>query len=127
MSNKIPYEYATIRLVPKVERQEFLNIGVILYARHSSFLSMKTHLDPSKIKAFSPEIDIQLIKDYLTAWEDICLGAPKGGKIGQLETHVRFRWLTASRSTIIQSSAVHPGLCEDLSSKLEDLYKRFVL
>lgn len=127
MPNKILYEYAIIRLVPKVEREEFINVGVIMYARKPHFLSMKTHLDSSKIKAFSDEVNEEMIKDYLEGWEEICLGAPKGGRIGELEIHVRFRWLTASRSTIIQSSSVHPGFCDDPEAKLQDLFERFVL
>jgi hypothetical protein len=126
MRDKILYEYAVIRLVPKVEREEFINIGVILYARKPRFLSMKSFLDSSKIAALSDEVDVEMIQDYLTGWEEICAGVPKGGKIGELEIHVRFRWLTASRSTIIQSSAVHPGYCEDPQQTLEDLYERFV-
>ncbi len=126
MSSKILYEYAIIRLVPRVEREEFINVGVILYARKPRFLSMKTHLDPSKINALTTEIDIPMIADYLEGWEAICKGAPSGGKIGEQEIHVRFRWLTANRSTIIQSSAVHPGYCDDVERKLDDLYERFV-
>lgn len=126
MQGKELYEYAIIRLVPKVERQEFINIGVILYSRKSKYLSMKWHINEEKVNAFSNEIDISMIKDYLLAWEDVCLGAPKGGKIGELEIQVRFRWLTASRSTIIQSSAVHPGFCDNPKSKLDNLFDRFV-
>lgn len=126
MQGKELYEYAIIRLVPKVERQEFINVGVILYARRLKFLAMKWHVDEGKVRALSSDIDIAKMEDYLRAWEDVCSGAPKGGSIGELEIHVRFRWLTASRSTIIQSSPVHPGFCEDPDEKLKDLYERFV-
>ena len=126
MQDKQLYEYAIIKLVPRVERGEYLNIGVILYSRKKKFLQMKTLVDEARISAFSGEVDVQLIKDYLQAWEEMCLGEPKGGKIGQLEIQVRFRWLTASRSTIIQSSAVHPGFCDDPQLELARLYEKFV-
>ena len=127
MQDKILYEYSIIRLVPQVERGEFINIGVILLAKDKEFLEMKYNLDEKRLMSFSDCIDIDLIKEYLSAWELICKGDEQGGKIGTLEIHVRFRWLTANRSTIIQSSPVHPGFCDDPVSELERLMEKFVL
>jgi len=126
MPDKGIYEFAIIRLVPKVERQEFINIGVIVLSKRHQYLEMKFNIDEKKLAAFSDEIDVNMIKDYLQAWEAVCLGGVAGGKIGALETHVRFRWLTANRSTIIQSSEVHPGLGFDPEKTLENIYKQYV-
>jgi len=126
MQDKVTYEYAIIRLVPVVEREEFLNVGVILFSKRKKYLSMKYRLDHSRIRAFSEDVDIQNIDAYLKAWELVCQGSPEGGRIGELEIQVRFRWLTATRSTIIQSSKVHPGLCHDPKAILEDLYLKYV-
>ena len=127
MQDKVLYEYAIIRLVPKVERGEFINVGVILLSKHSNYLAMKCNIDKRKLSAFSEDIDVDLIKEYLNAWESVCKGGPEGGKIGELEIRVRFRWLTANRSTIIQSSPVHPGFCDDPEKKLDMLFAQFVL
>jgi len=121
------YEFSIIRFVPKVEREEFLNVGVILFSKRKEFLGMKVHLDESRLKCFSEDIDIDMLKQYLNAWELVCQGGDKGGSIGSLEMHLRFRWLTATRSTIIQSSKVHPGMCKDPEQILERLFQRFVL
>lgn len=127
MQDRVTYEYAVIRLMPKVEREEFLNIGVILFSKPLDFLDLKYKFDKEKINSFSPDLDIEMVKDYLEAWTLIARGETNADPIGKLETPSRFRWLTASKSTIIQCSAVHPGLCNDPSLILEDIYKRFVL
>lgn len=127
MQDKVTYEYAIIRLVPVVERGEFLNIGVILFSKRKKFLDMKYQLDENRIKAFSKDIDIPTIEAYLKGWELVCQGNPEGGRIGESEIQVRFRWLTATRSTIIQSSKVHPGLCHDPQKILDDLFVKYVL
>jgi len=127
MPDNISYEYAIIRVVPKVEREEFINIGVILYARKKRYLGIQYHIDEQRLAAFGDTVDIQLIRNYLTAWELVCRGGKAGGTIGSLELHVRFRWLTANRSSIIQSSATHPGLCGDPAKMLADIFERYVL
>ena len=127
MPDKVIYEYAVIRLVPKVEREEFLNLGVILMSKRKKYLEMKYQIDEPRIRSFAKDVDLITIRKYLEAWEDICAGAPRGGRIGQLDLHERFRWLTAARSTIIQSSKVHPGRCGDLAEVLENLFERYVL
>lgn len=127
MSKSEMYEYAIIRLVPMVEREEFINIGVILYSKRKDYLDMKIHLDEDRILSFSKDIEIGLIKRYLDGWRKVCNGSKDGGPIGQLEMHLRFRWLTANRSTIIQSSEVHPGSSTEPSKELEVLFEKYVL
>ena len=127
MHDRVTYEYAVIRLVPKVEREEFLNIGVILFSKRKKFLGIKYNIDEQRINAFSNEVDTDLIKKYLEAWELICKGGPEGGSIGACDLGFRFRWLVANRSTIIQSSKTHPGLCHDPEAVLADIFKRYVL
>lgn len=127
MQNKYTFEYAIIRIVPKVEREEFFNVGVILFSKRKKFLGIKYYINPDKLKAFSPEVELTVFNDYLKAWELICDGEPHGGRIGQMELSDRFRWLTACRSTIIQSSKTHPGLSENPESELEDIFKTQVL
>ena len=127
MQNRVTYEYAVIRLVPKVEREEFINIGVILFSKRKKYLGIKYKIDKRRIASFSNEVDTNMIRNYLKAWELICKGEPNGGDIGKLELPLRFRWLVASRSTIIQSSKTHPGLCHDPDKVLEDIFNRYVL
>ena len=127
MQDKVTFEYAIIKLVPKVEREEFINIGVILFSKRKKFLDIKYHINADKLKALSPEIELTLLNDYLNAWKLICDGKSSGGTIGKLEISDRFRWLAACRSTIIQSSKTHPGLCESPEDELEDIFRKYVL
>lgn len=127
MQDRVTFEYAIIRVVPKVEREEFFNVGVILFSKRKKFLGVKYLLNEKKLKAFCDELDIQILNDYLKSWKLICEGDPKGGTIGKLELSDRFRWLAATRSTIIQSSKTHPGLSEDPEKELEDIFKKYVL
>ena len=126
MPNKVTYEYAIIRVVPRVEREEFLNVGVIVFSKRKKYLDMKFHLDKDRLLSFSPSLDVDLVADYLQAWEWVCQGHPAGGTIGEAEMPYRFRWLTAARSTILQSSRPHAGLCEEPAEVLEDLLGRYV-
>ncbi|AKD04507.1 DUF3037 domain-containing protein [Pontibacter korlensis] len=127
MQEKHLFEYAVIRVVPRVEREEFLNVGVILFCSSQGFLQTKYHLNEDRLKAFSTCIDMQELKDRLGAFEKVCAGRKQGGPIGQLGTASRFRWLTANRSTIVQTSQVHPGLCGNAQEKLEKLFEQLVL
>ena len=127
MQDKSTFEYAIIRIVPKVEREEFFNVGVILFSKQKKFLDIKYHINPNKLISFSTENEIDILNDYLNAWKLICDGEPSGGKIGELELSDRFRWLTACRSTIIQSSKTHPGLSHDPKKTLEDIFIKYVL
>jgi hypothetical protein len=127
MQDKVTFEYAIIRIVPKVEREEFFNVGVILFSKRKKFLGIKYHINPLKLKAFSEDLDLDFLNDYLKAWQLICDGTPNGGTIGAFELSDRFRWLAASRSTIIQSSKTHPGLCNDPEKVLETIFNTYVL
>jgi hypothetical protein len=122
MQDKHLFEYAVIRVVPRVEREEFLNVGVILYCAEEKFLQSKCDLDESRLKAFSSEIDMEEVKENLRAFRQISKGGKEGGTIGELDIASRFRWLTATRSTVIQTSKVHPGFCDDAGETLEKLY-----
>jgi hypothetical protein len=121
------FEYAVIRVVPRVEREEFLNVGVILYGRKTGFLETLFHLDESKLSAFFPQMDIQEIRQHLHSFDRISKGAPDSGPIGSLDPASRFRWLTATRSTVVQTSKVHPGFCEDHAAALQKLFAQLVL
>ena len=127
MQDKYIFEYAIIRIVPKVEREEFFNVGVILFSKRKNFLGIKYEINKDKLKAFSPEIELDLLNGYLNAWKLICDGKSSGGKIGELEISDRFRWLASCRSTIIQSSKTHPGLCNDPKKELQDIFEKYVL
>ncbi|MEM8892105.1 MAG: DUF3037 domain-containing protein [Bacteroidota bacterium] len=127
MQDKQVYEYAFIRLVPRVEREEFLNVGVILFCKRKKYLDVKYHLDEARLLATFPDIDLEEVSNYLKAWELICKGKEEGGEIAKLDQAGRFRWLTATRSTIIQSSKVHPGLCGEPEKILDKLFQNYVL
>lgn len=120
------FEYATIRVVPRVERGEFLNVGVILFCKRLFFLDIRYDLNEDRLKAVYPEIDLADIKCHMESFEKICTGDASGGPIALLDLPSRFRWLTAKRSTIIQSSEVHPGLSADPETTLEKLFAELV-
>lgn len=120
------FEYAVIRIVPRVEREEFLNVGVMLYCAQKKFLQVRFGLDTSRLALLSDSLDMDEIKDYLCAFERICAGGKDAGPIGKLPVAERFRWLTATRSTVVQTSKVHPGFCDDPADKLDRLYEQMV-
>src|SRR5258708_36816397 len=115
------YDYAIIRIVPYVERGECMNVGIILFCRTRRFLGMLTHLDPQRLAAFAPGLDFALIQDYLDRLSLICAGDKESGPIGQLSQSERFHWLVSPRSTIIQISPVHSGLCSHPQAALQHL------
>jgi len=120
------FEYAVIRFVPRPEREEFLNIGVILYCASRNFLHMKFSINESRLKAFYSEADITELQQLMEAYKEVCCGSSAGSPIAKMDNPGRFRWLTATRSTIIQSSKVHPGFCDDPMEKLEQLQSQLV-
>ena len=120
------FEYATIRVVPRVERGEFLNVGVIVFCKKLSYLGIKYALNEDRLKALYQDIDLPDIKCHMESFEKICNGDASGGPIALLDLPSRFRWLTARRSTIIQSSEVHPGLSADPEPTLEKLFRELV-
>jgi len=121
------FEYAVIRIVPRVEREEFLNVGVVLYCADQKFLQAMFSLNEERIRSFAPQLDIAEVDAYLCAFRQICVGDIHAGPISQLPIAERFRWLTAARSTILQTSGVHPGLCTNAHETLSALYTRLVL
>ncbi len=121
------FEYAVIRWVPRVEREEFLNIGVVLYCRGQRFLDMRYALPPDRLQAFHASAAIDELEACLGAFGSICRGEGDGGPIARLPLAERFRWLTAKRSTVIQLSPVHPGLCADAQATLDRLFEELVL
>lgn len=127
MQDKCTFEFAIIRVVPKVEREEFFNVGVILFSKRKKFLGIKYNINKDKLNAFSSEVELDVLNNYLHAWKLICDGKPAGGRIGELEISDRFRWLAACRSTIIQSSKTHPGITNDPEKELEDIFNKYVL
>ena len=127
MQDKSLFEYAVIRIVPRVEREEFLNVGVVLYCADQKFLQAVFEINEARVKAFYPDTNIALLHSYLCAFKLICAADPSGGPISQLPAAERFRWLTAARSTMLQTSNVHSGLCLDAQETLEKLYQRLVL
>jgi hypothetical protein len=127
MHGKHLFEYAVIRIVPRVEREEFLNAGVILYCAEQRFLQALFEINEPRLSAFSPLLNIADVQASLQAIVRICAGGKDAGPIGFYSAAERFRWLTATRSTIIQTSCVHPGLCTDAPQALQRLYRQLVL
>ncbi|MFD2552470.1 DUF3037 domain-containing protein [Bizionia sediminis] len=126
MPDNLTYEYAIIRVVPRVERQEFFNVGVLLYAKRNRFLGIKYHICPQKLNAFSKDLNVSELENYLNAWALICEGNLQGNTIEQLDISDRFRWLAASKSTVIQCSPTHVGICTNPKETLEGLFTMFV-
>jgi hypothetical protein len=126
MPEKDQYEYAVIRIVPQVEREEFLNVGVVLYCAKHKFLQCRYHFNEERVLALFPDLDILEMKLHLHSFEQICAGDPEAGPIARLGIAERFRWLTATRSTVLQTSKVHPGLCSNPESMLDRIYAQQV-
>ncbi len=127
MPEKHLFEYAVIRAVPRVEREEFANIGVILYCASQRFLGIKFMIDQRRLETIYEAFNLYELIPRLQAFEKICAGLKEGGPIAQLPLASRFRWLTASRSTVVQTSKVHPGLCVNASETLEKLFEQLVM
>ena len=120
------YDYAVIRVVPRVEREEFINVGVILSCEASRYLEARIELDEARLRALAPDLDIESVSRHLQAVTAICRGGPGTGPIGQLPPRARFHWLTAKRSSILQTSPVHTGKCSDMDAIMEHLLRRMV-
>lgn len=127
MSVRTLYEYAVVRVVPRVEREEFVNVGVALYCKKLRYAEFLFHIDESKLKAVHTDVDIEKIRKHLASFQKICAGDTNFGKIANLEQAERFRWLTANRSTIIQSSPSHTGLCISAEETHKELMNKLVL
>jgi Protein of unknown function (DUF3037) len=121
------YDYALIRLVPSVERGECLNIGVILFCRTLEYLGVRIYLDKARSLALSPDLDLASVQEQLDAIVRICEGGPGAGLLGKMSQSERFHWLVSPRSTIIQISPTHEGMCENPEVALDHLLKTMVL
>jgi hypothetical protein len=121
-----PFDYALVRVVPCVERGEFLNVGAILFARTRRYLDARIELDEARLRVLCPAVEMDDVRAHLDVIPRVCRGGPEAGPIGQLPLHERFHWLVAPRSTIIQTSAVHTGLCDDPARELARLVDRMV-
>jgi hypothetical protein len=120
------FEYAIVRIVPRVERQEFMNVGVVLSSATRHFLQARIELDEARVHAFAPQLDIDALREHLESIPRICAGGAAGGPIGQLPQRARFHWLVAPRSTIVQCSPVHLGRCHSPEALLEHLLNTMV-
>lgn len=127
MPDKLVYEYAVLRLVPRVEREEFINIGVALFCKQTSYIGVKFKLDETRAKALYPLIDVSEVQCYLDSFHKIAIGSEDGGPISKFDIPSRFRWLTARRSTVVQISPIHSGLTENPELTLDRLFKELVL
>ena len=121
------FEYAIIRVVPRVEREEFLNVGVVVYCKDLKFLRTLYTVNKQRLSALCDKIDCNEVEKHLQSFERISRGETQAGPIAALDMASRFRWLTATRSTVVQTSKVHPGLCDDAEKMLLKLYQQFVL
>ena len=122
-----PFEYAVLRVVPRVERGEFINAGVVLYCQAERYLGARVHLDPDRLTALDPDADIEALRAHLDAVHSVCAGGPEAGAVGRLPQGERFGWLVAPRSTVVQPSPVHTGLTDDPEAELERLLRIMVL
>jgi hypothetical protein len=121
-----PFAYALLRVVPRVERGERLNVGVVVYSRQHDFLGLRTHVDPARLAALDPELDPAPVRARLEALRSVVCGEPEGGALAELPPSERFGWLVAPSSTIIQASEVHTGLTDDPATTLERLFATLV-
>lgn len=127
MQEKHLYEYAVIRVLPKVEREEFINVGIILFCKREKYLKLSYTIDEKKLSAFSHEIDVPFLKENLNSLDKICQGKKEGGNVALFEIPERFRWITAVKSSCLQTSRPHPGFSDNLDETLTQLFNELVL
>ncbi len=127
MQEKYLYEYAVIRFVPKVEREEFINVGIIMYCKRPKFLKARYNIDEQKLHLFPSELEKESLCANLKAFEQICSATSGGGYVASLDITERYRWLTAVRSTSIQTSRSNMGFADDLDATFDRLYQELVL
>jgi hypothetical protein len=120
------FEYTVVRVVPHVEREEFVNVGVILFCKPLRFLECRVDLDEARLLALAPDCPVDAVRTQLALIPAVCAGGPAAGELAALDQAERFRWLAAPRSTVIQVSPVHNGLCDDPQAALDDLFERLV-
>jgi hypothetical protein len=122
----MPYQYVVLRCVPRVDREEFFNVGVVLYCEETGFLDVAWRVDRDRLAALAPGLDLDLVCDALAFVEGVCAGDERGGAAAAEKAGTRFGFLKAPRSTVLQSSAVHGGMTDDPARQLEHLLERFV-
>lgn len=127
MQERHLYEYAVIRIVPRIEREEFINVGVILYCPKQKFLGTRISFNAERLQALCPLTDTDMVSIHLAAFEQIANGVAVNSPIAKLDIASRFRWLAATRSTIIQTSKVHSGLCIQAQETLDQLHQQLIL
>ena len=126
MRDQFSYDYAIVRVVPKVDREEFVNVGVIVSCPARNFLEARIEINEQRLTALDPNLDVESARAHLASIPAICAGGKQAGPIGELTQRQRFDWLIAPRSTIIQTSAAHSGTCDDPSAALEHLLETMV-
>lgn len=126
MSDRHPFNYAVVRVVPHAEREEFMNVGVIVSCQAANFLDAAFDVDEKRLACFAPGLVVVELQSHLEAIRLICEGGERGGSIGRLPRRARFDWLVAPRSTIVQTSPVHAGLCSDPQQALQHLLRKMV-
>ena len=126
MRERCSFDYAVVRVVPRVERGEFVNAGVILFCSTEGYLKSQIELDRERLAALAPSADIGLIESHLAMIPRVCAGGAEAGPIGELPQRARFHWLVAPRSTVIQMSPVHSGVHHDLDAALGQLFEKLV-
>ena len=126
MASHCTYDYAVVRVVPDVARGEFLNAGLVLFAKSHHALLSRIALDEERLAALAPDADVAMIRSHLESIERICEGGEAAGPHAELSASQRFHWLTAPRSTVIQLSPVHSGICDDPETEIERLFERLV-
>jgi hypothetical protein len=124
---KYTYDYAIVRIVPRVDRGEQINVGIILSCVDSDFLEMRLALDETRLRAIAPEVDLDAVKAALETMQAVCKGGPQAGPVGELPPRGRFRWIVSPRSTVVQTSSVHTGRTDDPTAALQHLFKSMVL
>ena len=120
------YDYAVVRVVPRVDREEFINAGVILFSKACRFLAACVEVDEKRLRALAPAVDVDLVRRHLDAIPRICAGEEDAGPIARLSLSERFHWLVSPRSTMIQVSPVYGGFCDDPATRLDELFMRHV-
>ena len=121
------YDYAIVRIVPRVDRGEQINAGIILSCVDSDFLEMRMHLDEARLRAIAPDVDLDAVRAGLATLQAVCTGGPQAGPVGELPARGRFRWMVSPRSTVVQTSAVHTGRTDDPAAVLDHLFATMVL
>ncbi len=126
MPERSPYDFAVIRVVPRVDREEFVNAGVVVFCPTRKFLKARVVVDESRLRALWPTLDLSLLRQHLEPFPAVCAGDPESGPIAARPLRERFHWVVSPRSTMIQISPVHSGLCESPGSVLDELFEKLV-